>query len=171
MSGEIINRVAKSPLVEIDLAHYYHHGERLIYDLKTNLYQGLVLKERDFRAFLKTHDWASYTGKNIALTCSADAIVPIWAYLLLATHLEPYANKVVYGDLNVLEQALFQDALRKIDLESYRAKKVIIKGCSHLPIPASAYVELVNVLKPVVQSLMYGEACSSVPVFKRPKNQ
>ena len=169
MNGEIINRVAKSPLVEIDLGRFYHHGERLVYDLKTNLYQDAILKERDFRAFLKTHDWTSYTGKNVALTCSVDAIIPLWAYLLLASHFEPYANKVVVGDLNVLEQALFQDALSHLDLETYRAKKVIVKGCSHLPIPESAYVELVAVLKPVVQSLMYGEACSNVPIFKRPR--
>ena len=169
MKGEIINRVAKSALVEINLAQYYHPAERVVYDLKTNLYQESVLKEKDFRMFLKQHNWASYTGKNVALTCSVDAIIPIWAYLLLASSLKPYANKVIYGSLKHLERALFQDAFAKIDIEFYRNKKVLLKGCSHPAIPESAYLELICLLQPVAYSIMYGEACSNVPIFKRHK--
>jgi len=165
----IINRVTGSGLVTLDLADYYHHGERIIVDLKDHLFQGLILREKDFRQFLKEHDWRIYKGKNIAITCSEDAIVPVWAYMLLTIHLEPYANMVVYGNLQDLEHALFQRALTTINVEKFKASKVVIKGCGDLPIPAYAYVEISRLLRPVVQSLMYGEPCSTVPLYKRPK--
>ncbi|MDJ1473095.1 DUF2480 family protein [Xanthocytophaga flava] len=167
---EIINRVASSGLLTLDLADYYHLGERVVYDLKDNLFQGLILKEKDFRQFLKEHDWSNYAGKNVAVLCSEDAIVPVWAYMLLTTYLEPYVNKVVFGDLQNLEQALFQDALSKISLENYINAKVVVKGCGDLPIPSYAYVEITRLLRPVAQSIMYGEPCSTVPIYKKPKN-
>ncbi|MDJ1502604.1 DUF2480 family protein [Xanthocytophaga agilis] len=168
--AEIVNRVANSGLLTLDLADYYHPGERIIYDLKDNLFQGLILKEKDFRQFLKEHDWSIYSGKNVAILCSEDAIVPVWAYMLLTSYLEPYANKVVFGDLQSLEQALFQDALSKITLENYINAKVVVKGCGDLPIPSYAYVEITRLLRPIVQSIMYGEPCSTVPIYKKPKN-
>ncbi|GLU51104.1 DUF2480 family protein [Dyadobacter frigoris] len=166
---EIVNRVATSGIVSFDLEELFHPGERVIYDLKDNLYMGMILREKDFREFLKVNDWSQYTGKNIAIICSEDAIVPTWAYMLLAIQLQPYANEVVFGDLNALEDKLFADAIGKIDTEKFRGKKVVIKGCSKLPVPISAYVEITNLLKPVAQSLMFGEPCSTVPLYKKPK--
>ncbi|WP_420385592.1 DUF2480 family protein [Roseivirga sp.] len=169
MEKEIVNRVAASPLVTIDLEEYYHHGERVVYDLAQNLFQGMILREKDLREFVKEHDWSLYEGKNVALTCTEDAIVPTWAYMLLATKLNGIAHKVVMGSLEVLEYALYQEALSKIDLESFRNKPVVIKGCGKLPVPESAYVELTMLLNPYVKSIMYGEPCSTVPVYKKPR--
>ena len=120
---EIVNRVALSPLVTLDLEEYYHTGERILYDIQAHLFQGLILKEKDFRAFIKSHDWTQYEGKNIAITCSADAIIPTWAYMLLAVQFRPYAHHVVFGSLADLENALFQKALAQIDLTTYQDKK------------------------------------------------
>lgn len=166
---EIVNRVANSPLVTIDLEIYFHQGERIIYDIADNLFQGVILREKDFREFIAAHDWAVYAGKNVAVVCTADAIVPTWAYMLLAVSLEPYANKIVFGDLQALETSLFADAIRKIDAEEFKDKKVVVKGCSKYPVPTSAYVEVAAKLRPVVASLMYGEPCSTVPLYKKPK--
>ena len=166
---EIINRVASSGLVSLDLEEYYHPGERVVYDLKDNLFMGLILKEKDFREFLKTHDWNQYAGKNVAVTCSEDAIVPTWAYMLLTLHLQHYAHTVVFGSLADLDKKLYFDAIARINPEQYRDARVVIKGCSKVPVPTAAYVEITRVLKPVVQSLLFGEPCSTVPLFKRPK--
>ncbi len=167
--GEIINRVAQSSLVTFDLEDYYHKGERVVLDIKDNLYMGLMLREKDFRDFVKEHDWSQYVGKNVAITCSVDAIVPTWAYMLLATKLSPYANMLVFGTIEELEAALFREALAKVNLESLKDAKVIVKGCSNFPVPVSAYVEITRLLSPVVASLMYGEPCSNVPIYKKPK--
>ena len=166
---EIINRVASSGLVSLDLEEYYHPGERVVYDLKDNLFMGLILKEKDFREFLKTHDWNQYAGKNVAVACSEDAIVPTWAYMLLTLYLQPYAHTVVFGSLADLDKKLYFDAIARINPEQYRDARVVIKGCSKVPVPTAAYVEITRVLKPVVQSLLFGEPCSTVPLFKRPK--
>jgi hypothetical protein len=166
---EIINKVAKSGLISLDLEEHYHSGERVIYDLKDNLFMGLILKEKDFRAFLKNHDWAQYSDKNVAITCSEDAIVPTWAYMLLAIQLEPYANALVFGSLADLETKLFYDVIAQLDIEQYRDARVVVKGCSKQPVPTAAYVEITRKLSPVVQSLMFGEPCSTVPLYKRPK--
>ena len=163
----IVNRVANSGLVTLDLEDYYHQGERVVYDLKDNLFMGMILKEKDFRAFLKEHDWTQYAGKNVAITCTEDAIIPTWAYMLLTLHLQPYANTVVYGTLQDLDEKLYFDAIATIQPEAYRGAKVVVKGCSKVPVPTAAYVELTRVLTPVVQSLLYGEPCSTVPLFKR----
>jgi hypothetical protein len=163
----IVNRVAKSGLVTLDLEDYYHAGERVLYDLKDNLFMGMILKEKDFRAFLKEHDWSQYAGKNVAITCTEDAIVPTWAYMLLTLQLQPYANTVVYGTLDDLNEKLYFDAIATIQPEDYRNAKVVVKGCSKVAVPTAAYVELTRVLTPVVQSLLFGEPCSTVPLYKK----
>lgn len=163
----IVNKVAASGLVTLNLEAYYHQGERIVYDIKENLFYGLMLKEKDFREFIKTHDWSAYAGKNIAVICSADAIVPTWAYMLLSSKMKPYANEVVFGSLEALETVLFTKALAKIDLSAYQDARVVIKGCGDIDVPVSAYVEITNLLTPVAKSIMYGEPCSTVPVFKR----
>ncbi|UKJ08217.1 DUF2480 family protein [Solitalea lacus] len=163
----IVNKVASSGLISFDLSAYYHNGERIEYDIKENLFHGLILREKDFREFVKDHDWAQYEGKNVAIICSADAIVPTWAYMLLATKLEPFVNRLVFGNLEVLETVLFRDALTKIDLEQYRDQRVVVKGCGDIPVPVSAYVEISALLRPIVKSIMYGEPCSTVPLYKR----
>ncbi|OKL41233.1 DUF2480 family protein [Pontibacter flavimaris] len=170
MSEEIINRVAQSALVTLNLELLLHPGERIVYDIKDNLFQGLILREKDFRAFVKDHDWSQYEGKNVAITCSVDAIVPTWAYMLLASKLQNYANYYVFGDLEALEQALMQEAIAKVDMEEYRDAKVVVKGCGSIPVPPYAYVEVMRKLTPVAASVMYGEPCSTVPLYKKPKN-
>ncbi|MBG6236663.1 hypothetical protein IWX76_003257 [Pedobacter sp. CAN_A7] len=162
-----VNKVAASGLVTLNLEEYYPAGERLVYDIKENLFHGLMLREKDFREFIKTHDWAQYAGKNVAVICSADAIVPTWAYMLLSNRMKPHANEVVFGNLEVLEAVLFTKALSKIDINAYANERVVIKGCGDIAVPTAAYVELTNLLTPVVKSIMYGEPCSTVPVFKR----
>lgn len=164
---EIVNKVALSGLVSLDPASFYPPGDRVLYDIKDNLFQGLILREKDFREFVKEHDWTQYQGKNVALTCTADAIVPTWAYMLLANRLAPYARDVVFGDKEVLETVLFEKALAGMDVEQYRNQRIVIKGCGDVEVPASAYVELTKKLTPVVKSLMFGEPCSTVPIYKK----
>ena len=163
----IINKVASSGLVTLNLEEYFNNGERLVYDIKDNLFHGLILKEQDFRAFIKAHNFEQYAGKNIAITCSADAIVPTWAYMLLANRMKPFANEVVFGNLETLETVLYTKALAKIDINSFAGERVVVKGCADLDVPVSAYVEITALLTPVAKSIMYGEPCSTVPIFKR----
>ncbi|RWY49223.1 DUF2480 family protein [Mucilaginibacter gilvus] len=163
----IINKVAQSGLVTLDPAQFYPAGERVVYDIKDNLFHGLMLREKDFREFVKRHDWAHYQDKFIAVTCSADAIVPAWAYMLLANRLAPYAREVVFGDAEVLETVLFVKQIATMDVEQYRDQRLVIKGCGDTPVPVSAYVELTKKLTPVAKSLMFGEPCSTVPIYKR----
>ena len=163
----IINKVAQSGLVTLDPAQFYAPGERVVYDIKDNLFHGLMLREKDFREFIKTHDWAQYQDKNVAVTCTADAIVPAWAYMLLANRLAPYAREVVFGDAELLETVLFVKEVARLDVEQYRDQRIVIKGCGDVPVPVSAYVELTQKLTPVAKSLMFGEPCSTVPIYKR----
>ncbi|HYK75527.1 MAG TPA: DUF2480 family protein [Daejeonella sp.] len=163
----IVNKVAQSGLISFDLAELYPAGERVLYDIKDNLFHGLILREKDFREFVKSHDWASYMGKHVAIICSADAIVPTWAYMLLASKLAPYATTVVFGNLELLETVLFQKALNEIDLEKYRDQRIVVKGCGEIAVPTSAFVEITAKLKGLAKSIMYGEPCSTVPIFKR----
>lgn len=163
----IVNKVAASGLITLKLENYYHQGERVVYDIKDNLFHGLMLREKDFREFIKEHDWTAYSGKNVAVTCSADAIVPTWAYMLLATKLKPYANELVFGSLETLETVLLTKALAKIDLSAFQDQRVVVKGCGEVDVPLSAYVEITSLLTPVVKSIMFGEPCSTVPVYKR----
>lgn len=167
MSEEIINRVANSKLVTFNLEDFYPKGERVAFDISQWLMEGIVLRESEFRAKAKEHDWAQYQDKYVALFCSTDAIVPGWAYLLLSLHLVPFAKKVSVGSLDELESILFAEVLHNVDVSEYTDKSVIIKGCAHKPIPQNAYVLLAQKLQPVAKSIMYGEACSSVPLFKR----
>jgi hypothetical protein len=162
-----VNKVAQSGLVTLDPAAFYPAGDRVVYDITDNLFHGLMLKEKDFREFVKNHDWAQYQDKNVAITCTADAIVPAWAYMLLANRMAPYAREVVFGDAAVLETVLFEKAMAGADLEQYRGQRVVIKGCGDTEVPVSAYVELTKRLTPIVKSLMFGEPCSTVPIYKR----
>lgn len=162
-----VNKVAASGLITFNLEEYLHAGERVVYDIKENLFHGLMLREKDFREFVKNHDWASYKDKNVAIICSADAIVPTWAYMLLANKMKPYAHEIVFGSLETLETVLFSKALAQIDLKKFEGERVVVKGCADIDLPVSAYVEITNLLTPVVKSIMYGEPCSTVPIYKR----
>ena len=166
---EIINRVAASSLVTFDLEQYYRPGERVEIDVKDQLFQGLILKEKDFRDFIKTHDWNQYKNKFVAVHCSTDAVIPTWAYMLVAIALEPFASEIFFGTLENLETLLYQKALSHVDWQQYRNAKVVIKGCSKINVPVSAYVEATTKLKPVVSGLMFGEPCSTVPLYKKSK--
>ncbi len=163
---KIINKVINSGLITFDLEDLYDQGERVVYDLKDNLFMGMILKEKDFREFLKNYDWSIYEGKNVAIICSEDVIIPTWAYMLLTLKLQPFASTIVLGNVEELENKLFYDALRKVNPEEYRGARVVVKGCSKVPVPAAAYVEITRILQPVVQSLMFGEPCSTVPLYK-----
>ncbi len=167
MEKEIINKVAQSGLVTIDLEEYYPQGDRVLLDIKDVLFQGLILREKDFREFIKTEDWSKYKDKYVALICSADAIVPTWSYMLLATHLEPFAKKVVFGDLETLETILYCEILKELNINDYIDARIVIKGCGKLPVPKAAFVEITRLLRPVAKSIMYGEPCSTVPVYKK----
>lgn len=167
MAEEIINRVAKSKLITFNLEDLYPKGERVPFDISTWLLEGIVLRESEFREQANNHDWSQYQDKFVALYCSTDAIVPGWAYLLLSLHLSPYANKVIVGNLEELESILFAELLKDFDMSEYQDKPIIIKGCAHKPIPQNAYVLLAQKLQPIAKSIMYGEACSSVPLFKK----
>jgi len=167
MEEEIINRVASSVLQVFDLEDYYPEGERVTLDISQWLWEGFVLREKEFRDSLKNYDWQHYTGKYIALTCSTDAIVPAWAYMLVTVQLQPFAKKIVQGSVQELNAAIYQDILNNLDYTEYNDKPVIIKGCSKKPVPQEAYVMASQKLLPVAKSIMFGEACSSVPLYKR----
>jgi hypothetical protein len=167
MAEEIINRVANSKLKVIDLEDYYPKGQRILLDIKDWLFEGLVLREKDFRAFVAEHDWSQYQDCYVALHCSTDAIVPDWAYMLISIQLQEYSKLTVIGALEHLESILYTSIISELDLSIYKDLPVIIKGCSHKPVPANALVLLTQKLKPIAKSIMFGEACSSVPLFKR----
>lgn len=166
---QIVNKVATSALVTIDLEDYYEPGERLLIDITHQLYQGLLLREKDFRDFIKNHNWEQYQDKFVAVTCSSEAIVPTWAYMLLSIALNPFAKKVVFGSLLDLEVELFRNSLKRINWLDFKDSKVVIKGCSKVDVPVAIYVEATNQLRPLVNSLMFGEPCSTVPLFKNKK--
>lgn len=163
----IVNKVAQSGLMTIDLADYAPTEDIVIYDIKDNLFHGLLLKEKDFRAFIKEHDWSQYQNKHVGIICSTDAIVPTWAYMLLANKLEPYALSVHFGDKKDVLNQLFNDALAQIDFGVYEDQRVVVKGCGDIYVPESAFIKFTLGLSKVVKSIMYGEPCSTVPVFKR----
>ena len=167
MSKEIVNRVANSKLKTIDLEEFYPLGERTIIDIKQWLFQDLILKETDFRGFLKDHDWSIYQDNYIALSCSSDAIIPSWAYMLITAYVSPFAKKVVVGDLKALETSVFQEIINELDVDAFKDRPVIIKGCANKPIPETAYSQLIERLQPVAGSILFGEACSTVPLFKK----
>lgn len=167
MADEIINRVANSKLMVLDLEDFYPEGKRVLLDIKDWLYEGFVLREKEFRQTVKNHDWSQYKASYIALTCSTDAIVPAWAYMLLVVNLEPFVEKAIIGTLEDLETSIYQSIISDFDTSNYIDKPVIIKGCSNKPVPVNAYLLLTKKLKPITKSIMYGEACSSVPLYKR----
>ncbi|HLG04466.1 MAG TPA: DUF2480 family protein [Bacteroidia bacterium] len=171
MTGEtdIINKVAQSGLITIDLGEFYLPGKREVLDIKDQLFQEMILREKDFREYIKTHDWSQYKDAYVALTCSADAVIPDWTWMLLASALEPFAKKIVFGSLETLETVLFDAIIDKLDVTPYRDARVVIKGCGDKPVPKTAYIELTRKLRPVVKSIMYGEPCSTVPVYKQTK--
>lgn len=167
MAEEIINRVAQSKLVTLDLETLYPEGERVMLDIKGWLHEGFILREKDFRETVKGHDWSRYTGCYVALGCSTDAIIPAWAYMLITTYLAPVSKKVIVGDLEQLEASIFETIIQQLDVLHVQGKPVIVKGCAHKPIPENAYLLLIQKIQPIAKSIMYGEACSSVPLFKR----
>jgi hypothetical protein len=166
MSEEIINKVANSGIVSLDLETFITSGERIVFDIKPLLFHELILKEQDFRNFIKTNDWTVYQDKLVALTCTADAIVPTWAYMLLSIALEPYAKRIVFGTLQELDNLLFAERLAQLNTADYKDTRVVIKGCGDVSIPINAYVQIASMLKPIVKSMMYGEPCSTVPLYK-----
>jgi len=167
MQDEIINRVANSKLVTINLEDYYPQGKRILFDIKDWLFEGFVLREKDFRDQVKQFNWSQFKDNYVALTCSSDAIIPAWAFILLSIHLEPFSKKTVIGNLELLETSIYQDVLNTLDISGFSNKPIIIKGCSKKPVPQNAYIMLANKLKPIAHSIMYGEACSSVPLYKK----
>tara|TARA_B100000963_G_scaffold198315_1_gene172631 strand:- start:7494 stop:8003 length:510 start_codon:yes stop_codon:yes gene_type:complete len=169
MADTIVNRVAASDLITFDLEKLYKIGTRQTIDLSQWLDQGLLLKEKEFRAQLKAYDWSIYKDQFIALNCSTEAILPTWAPLLITTYLKPHARKVVLGNLKDLELQLFLEEIQLLDLSPLKDKPVIIKGCSEKMVPQDAYIQLIAKLQPVVKSLFYGEACSTVPLYKKKK--
>lgn len=164
---EIINKVAQSGIITINLEELYPDGERIAFDIAPHLVEGLMLREKDFREFVKAHDWSSYSGKYVALFCSTDAVVPQWAWMLLSTALAPYAKQIVFGSLEVLESELFTLMIDTMDITPFTDQRIVIKGCADKPVPVNAYVRLTARLTPIVKSLMYGEPCSTVPVYKK----
>ena len=166
---QILNKVASSALVTFDLESFFEPGERILLDIKDQLYEGLVLREKPFREFIKSHDWSQYENKYVAIACSTEAIVPTWAYMLLAIALKPFAKRVVFGSLVDLEIENYRNALSKIDWSSFRDAKVVVKGCSKVDVPVAIYVDVADRLRPYANSMMFGEPCSTVPLFKKPK--
>jgi hypothetical protein len=166
MSDTIVNKVALSPLLSLDLEEYYPKEPIVVFDLKPHLFMELILKEKEFRTALQNHDWEQYREKIVAVTCTADAIIPVWAYMLVASHLHPFAKDVIFGDGKTALQQQFLKNIDAIDAREFADKRVVVKGCGELPIGEFAYMEITKKLRPVVKSIMYGEPCSTVPIFK-----
>ncbi|MCE7055618.1 DUF2480 family protein [Algoriphagus sp. AGSA1] len=168
--SEIINRVASSPIITINLEESYPREERVIFDIKPFLFQELILREKDFRAALKDIDWSQYENKWVAITCSADAIVPNWAFMLVATYLDSIALGYAIGDLKELEVMIAEKCLKNLDLDSFTDRPVVVKGCSDFPIPLFAYGKIISLVQSRAKSIMYGEPCSTVPLYKKQKS-
>ncbi|MES2680796.1 MAG: DUF2480 family protein [Bacteroidota bacterium] len=163
---EIVNKVANSGVVSIDLETFYDASEKVIFDIKPHLFMELMLKEKDFRDFIKTNDWSVYKNKIVGIICSSDAIVPTWAYMLLTIALEPFAKRVFFGSVSDIENLLFAEKLAQLDTAPYKNARVVIKGCGEKQIPVNAFLQLTVLLKPLAKSIMYGEPCSTVPLYK-----
>jgi hypothetical protein len=166
---EIVNKVANSVLEVFDLEDYYPSGIRTQLDISQWLLDGFLLKEKDFRESLKNHDWSQFQNHFVAIYCSTDAIIPAWASILVTVYLSPFAKKVVVGNLTDLETSLYQEILSTLDYSKYQDKPIILKGCSKKPVPESAYIMAIQKLQPFAKSIMYGEACSAVPLYKKNK--
>lgn len=169
MEQTLINRVAQSGLVTINLEDFYPEAELLSFDIKDYLFQGLILKEKDFRKVLKEHDWSAYSGKHLNIFCSTDAIIPTWAYMLVTSYAQEYALSIFQGSKEEFMKNYYNKVLDDLDYSQYEDKRIVIKGCSNKPVPPSAYSVLTGNLKPHALSIMYGEPCSTVPIYKRQK--
>ncbi len=167
MDEVINNKVSESALVTINLEEFFPTGEVVLFDMKDYLFMGLILKEKDFREALKTLDLTQYTNKLVAVTCSADAVIPIWAYMLVASYLQPIALEVAFGTAAELTKQILLKNIAQIDVADYTDKRVVIKGCGELPVGEAAYLEATKLLRPIAKSIMYGEPCSTVPIFKK----
>lgn len=167
MSDEIINKVAQSQLITLDLETFYPADEIVEFDLKPHLFMELILKEKEFRAAMQNLDWSIYQHKIVAVTCTADAIIPMWAYMLVASYLQPVAKDIQYGNVDKVKEKLFVQKIESIDVSEYVDKRVVVKGCGDVPIGEFAYLAITKKLMPVTRSLMYGEPCSTVPIHKK----
>jgi hypothetical protein len=167
MSDAIINKVAESGLITLDLEQFLPKQPIVVFDLKDYLFMGLILKEKDFRAAMQQHHWPQYQDKYVAVTCSVDAVIPVWAYMLVVSYLQPFAKDVVLGTDEELKNQVMMKNLQQHDVTVYADKRVVVKGCGEVPISDRAYLEITKRLRPVVKSIMYGEPCSTVPVFKK----
>ena len=167
MSEPIVNKVAESGIITVDLEKFYPRGETAVFDLKDYLFMGMILKEKDYREALKKMDWSVYQDKNVAVTCTADAIIPVWAYMLAASYLQPVAREIVMGDEKELHKLVYLKNLSSIDVSEFADKRVVIKGCGETPIADFVYMEITKLLRPVAKSIMYGEPCSTVPIYKK----
>ena len=167
MSEIIINKVAESGLISLDLEAYYPKGEIKIFDLKEFLFMGLILKEKDYRAALLATDWEQYRDKYVAITCTADAVIPMWANMLAASYLQAVAKEIVFGDEKKLIETVLVKNIAAINADEFTDQRIVVKGCGEVHIPEAAYVEITNKLRPVVKSIMYGEPCSTVPIYKK----
>jgi len=167
MSDEIVNKIAQSQLITLDLETYYPAEEIMLFDLKPHLFMELILKEKEFRAALQNNDWSVYQNKVVAVTCTADAIIPMWAYMLVASYLQPVARDVIFGDENTARQQIFLQRIDAINADEFVDKRIVVKGCGDVPIGEFAYLAITKKLMPVAKSIMYGEPCSTVPIFKR----
>ena len=168
MSEAIVNKVSESGLITLDLEQYYPREQVLLFDLKDYLFMGLILKEKDFRESLKNHDWEAYRNKYVGVTCSADAIIPPWAYMLVASYLQPVARDVIMGDEKEVHKTIFLQNIQGMDVNEFTGQRVVVKGCGETPIGEFAYMEITKRLRPVAKAIMYGEPCSTVPIFKKP---
>jgi hypothetical protein len=167
MSEVLVNKVANSGIITLDLEKYLPTGEMATFDLKDHLFMGLILKEKDFREALKNLDWAIYQNKNVVIICSVDAIIPVWAYMLVATYLQPVAKDIFTGSEAEMHKHLFLKNLSAIDTTEFNDQRIVIKGCGDVAIEGFAYAEITKLLKPVAKSIMYGEPCSTVPIYKK----
>ena len=170
MSDIINNKVSESGILTIDLELYISKEEIIVFDIKDFLFMELIIKEKEFRQSLKELDIEKYKNKIITITCSVDSIIPMWAYMLVVTLLQPVAKIIMFGNEQEIKKKLFIQNIQQVDIEEYRNQRVVVKGCGENPIPEEAYVEITNKLRPVVKSIMYGEPCSTVPIYKHPKN-
>lgn len=166
MEEVIINKVVQSVLTTLNLEQFYPADEIISFDLKDHLFMQLILKEKDYREAMKEKDWTIFQDKVVAIHCSADAIIPLWAYMLAVSYLQPFAKDIIFGNQREVFNAMFLKNLDKIDAKEFEGKRVVVKGCGDKKIPETAFVEITKILRPVVKSIMYGEPCSTVPIFK-----
>lgn len=169
MEDMFVNKVAESGLISLDLEEFYPKGDAVVFDLKEHLFMGMIVKEKEFRESLKKVDWEMYRNKYVSVVCTADAIIPVWAYMLVSAYLQPLCRDFVLGDENELRKQLLLKKLHEINPADYTDQRVIVKGCGDIPIGEFAYMEIAKILRPYVKTLMYGEPCSTVPVYKKPK--